>query len=67
MTHLQALIYIVVFIALVLLCWTSIKIVATLADLIAASIVKCPYNMNLNKETIMFAISLAIVLAYLLF
>lgn len=67
MTHLQALIYIVVFLAFVLLSWTSIKILVTLAKLIAASIAKEPYSMNLNKEAVTFTISLAIVLAYLLF
>lgn len=67
MTHLQALIYIVVFIALVLLSWTSIKILTALINLIAASIAKDSYSMNLNKEAVTFAISLAIVLAYLLF
>ena len=67
MTHLQALVYIIVFVALVLLSWTSIKMLATLVNLIAASIAKDSYSMNLNKEAVIFAISLAIVLAYLLF
>jgi len=67
MTHLQALVYIIVFVALVLLSWTSIKMLTTLVNLIAASIAKDYYSMNLNKEAVIFAISLAIVLAYLLF
>ena len=67
MTHLQALIYIVVFTALVLLSWTSLKIVTALANLIAASIAKDSYSMDLKKEAVTFAISLAIVISYMLF
>ena len=67
MTHIQALIYIIVFIAFVLLSWTSLKIIVVLVNLLAAAISKESFSMRINKTALIFSISLAIVLAYLLF
>lgn len=67
MTHIQALIYIVVFLALNFLVFSSITILTVYIKTIAAAIAKNDYSENISKEMIVFTISLSIVLAYLLF
>lgn len=67
MTHLQALIYIIVFLALIFLTFSSITILTAYIKMIAAAIAKNGYSENISKEMIMFVISLSIILAYLLF
>ena len=67
MTHIQTLIYIVVFLAFICLSWTSISLFTDLVNLIAAAIEKEGFHVNTGKRFAIFAISSAIVMAYLLF